>query len=146
MNRDKAVRMSFFDALNGELTYNSVAVPISDMKLETDAPVYVLITRQTATLSPQNYDTFIWETTLTLEIHSVHQDSVTKDIVDEVGEQIEQIIIGTSPQDNGLVQQEGWVIDNVYLSNSSYGGDYLKHGDSNYVIKLLTFTQTIELS
>jgi hypothetical protein len=147
MNRDRILRLAYFNALNGQLTYNSAAVPISDSKLESDASVYVIIGAQTASNTEfSDYNKYCWTTSISLEIHSVHQDSVSKDIVDEVGEQIEAIIIGDSQEDeNGLVVESGWSITGVTLTTSYPNTTYLKHSDgSNYVTKLLTFSQTIE--
>lgn len=142
-NRDKALRNSFFQALDGNLSYNGIEVPITDAKMEGDTNVYVLMTEQTATTSPSNnFNVLQWLTTLTLQITSLQSDSISKDILDDVSDQIETIVLAGFPRGNGLVVQSSWDIINNGLTEVKYSL-YVTTTKGLAITKDLTFTQIV---
>lgn len=140
MNKDTAIRKSVFDALDGNLTYNSIDVPVYDSKLSGDdgVDVYVIITNQDGQYAG-NFIQQAWISTISMTIISVQIDGISKDIVDNVEEQIHNII-APSVTTTGLAQQTGWKMDNVILLNYNDAADL---GDVNVVSKTVTYQLTI---
>lgn len=124
MNREKAVRMGFYDAIKDALSYASVSVKVYDSlttnELENETE-YVLLTQQSA-VNNADFRRFRWNCIQTIEITSKQYSSVSKDIVDDISEQIEQIITyPTNQPGNGyLAAQTGWEFSDLLLESSSY--------------------------
>lgn len=143
MDREKAIRLAYFEALDGNLTYESSQVQVFDNKFEpvANSSTYVLFSNQSSQ-DQGNFSSFRWTSRITLQIVSKTQSAVSSDVVDDVGEQIEAIIFPGEPKTNGLIQQSGWQIINVSLDSANY--TTLELSPTNTVItKLLTFSQTI---
>lgn len=146
MNREKAGRDGFGNAIDGQLSYNSVPVNHYDEVTTNEVAgetTYVLLTQQTAN-NISDFRRFRWNCVQTVEIVSKQINSVSKDIVDEISEQIEQIIIypDNQPGNGGLVVQTGWEFSDVLLESVSYTEFQL---ESNYyeITKVLNFSYII---
>jgi hypothetical protein len=143
MDREKAIRAAFFTPLDGNLNYSGSEVKIFDQKFEPNANStnYVLISNQSSQ-DQGNFNCFRWTSRITLQVISKTQSSVSSDVVDDIGEQIENIIFPGNPSQNGLTQQTGWQILNVALESVNYTS--IQITDTNSVItKILTFSLTI---
>lgn len=140
-NREKSIRDAVFQALNGNLSYNSDEVFVYDSKLEGEDDLYVLITDQTAQYSG-NFAEHAWDCSIILQIVSRTADTISRDIIDEVSKQIEDIIIESLPTLNGLVTQLGWQIINNSLGNVTYT-NFTMTDTQSAITKLLTFNQKV---
>lgn len=143
MDREKAIRAAFYTPLNGNLSYESSEVKIFDQKFEPNANTtnYVLISNQSSQDSG-NFSCFRYTSRITFQIVSKTQSSVSSDVVDDIGEQIENIILPGSPAQNGLTQQSGWQILNVAIESVNYTTFQLTDTNST-ITKLITFSLTI---
>lgn len=107
----KAFRMAVFDALDGNLTdLSSATVEISDGKAEdTVSNTYVLLTTETGNQIP-NFSLFLHDSSILLQIAIKTFDTISKDELDNVSQQITQILFPGTATD-GLVQQNGFQIN-----------------------------------
>ena len=124
MNRDKAVRMGFYDAIKTALTYDGNTVHSYDSLTTnevTDEKQYVLLTQQSS-VNNADFRRFRWNCIQTIEITSKQYSSVSKDIVDDISEQIEQIIIypDNQPGNGGMAAQSGWEFTDALLESTNY--------------------------
>lgn len=124
MNREKAVRMGFYDAIKTALSYDSAAVHTYDSATTNEVPneqLYVLLAQQSS-VNAGDYTRFRWNCVQTIEITSKQYSSVSKDIVDDVSEQIEQIIAYpfNKPGKGGMIAQTGWEFSDILLESTNY--------------------------
>lgn len=107
----KAFRMAVFGALDGNLTdLSSGLVEISDGKAEdTASNTYVLLTTETGNQIP-NFSLFLHDSSILLQIATKTFDTISKDELDNVSQQITQILFPGTATD-GLVQQSGFQIN-----------------------------------
>lgn len=107
----KAFRMAVFGALDGNLTdLTSGLVEISDGKAEdTASNTYVLLTTETGNQIP-NFSLFLHDSSILLQIATKTFDTISKDELDNVSQQITQILFPGTATD-GLVQQSGFQIN-----------------------------------
>jgi hypothetical protein len=124
VNRDKAVRYGFGEILRNAITYDGNAIKIYDAVTTNEVlneNLYVLLTRQTAA-NDHNLRQFRWRCIQTIEIVSKQISSVSKDIADEVSEQIEQLIIypNGKPGIGNMAQQSGWKFEIQILESVDY--------------------------
>jgi len=124
MNRDKAVRMGFYDAIKVALSYDSNPVRAYDSLTTNEVPderQYVLLTQQSG-VNSADFRRFRWNCIQTIEITSKQYSSVSKDIVDDISEQIEQIIIypANQPGNGGMIAQSGWEFSDILLESTNY--------------------------
>lgn len=150
MNREKAIRTAFYDAINGllQVTANGINFdpPVYDAKLESGEPVYVLLTNQAATHTG-DFHRFRWRCSITIEIVHRQTDSAVKDVLDLVSDKIENIIIFAptgKPGGCGLIQQEGWTMQNVVLNSAnSLALEVPGNGSEIYMQKIIEFNLDI---
>lgn len=124
MNREKAVRMGFYDAIKTGLSYDSNAVHTYDSATTNEVPdemQYVLLDQQSS-VNNSDFRRFRWNCVQTIEITSKQLSSVSKDIVDDISEQIEQILIypKNQPGEGGMIAQNGWEFSDVLLESTNY--------------------------
>lgn len=124
MNREKAVRMGFYDAIKTALSYDSNAVHTYDSLTTNEVEEekqYVLLTQQSG-VNNADFRRFRWNCVQTIEITSKQYSSVSKDIVDDISEQVEQIIIypENQPGNGGMIAQTGWEFSDVLLESTNY--------------------------
>lgn len=121
MNREKAFRKSVYDALqNIQITVDGsiVDVPVYDQKLESDDLIYIIIDSQSAVWIG-DFVARKWNCSVDIEIKHKQQDSAVFDIVDDVGEEIENRLITTVPALTGIIAQPGWRMMNNVISSVS---------------------------
>ena len=135
------IREAYYTALNGQLTYDASPVPVVDDKLEDDQndTLYVVMSTQTA-VDDSPFGKFDHETTMLLDIVYCPQDTVSKDVVDNVAQQIFNIILPT-PETHGLTAT-GVQITNVTVENDSYLSFVLSNSRS-VMRRLIRFKQLI---
>jgi len=124
MNRDKAVRMGFYDAIKAALSYDGNSVHTYDSLTTNEVAEenhYVLLTQQSG-VNNSDFRRFRWNCVQTIEITSKQFSSVSKDIVDDISEQIEQIIIypQNQPGSGGMIGQSGWEFSDILLESTNY--------------------------
>lgn len=134
MNREKAIRLKFYEVLNGQLQYDSAVLPVNDAKLQDDSDIYIILTEQRAT-DNSSFHCYKWECEQDIEIHSVQQHSVSRDIVDDVAEQIETLIFQALKDGT---ETNGWQLNNLTLSGTRNAMWELTQ-TKNEVFKELTF-------
>jgi hypothetical protein len=107
----KAFRMAVFQALNGNLTdLSSSTVKVFDGKAEeTVSNIYVLLTTETGNQIP-NFSLFLHDSSIILQVVAKTIDTISKDELDHVSDQITQILLPGTAND-GLVQQIGFQIN-----------------------------------
>lgn len=143
MNRDKAIRNGFYDTLKDQLTYDSNPVHIYDSATSGEVAgenIYVLLTSQSS-VNDGNYRQFRWNSVQAIEIVSKQISSVSKDIVDDISEQIEQLLIYASGQTGkgSLTAQQGWEFDDLLLESTNYIDFQLNTNDWE-ITKVLQFS------
>jgi hypothetical protein len=116
--------MGFYDAIKTALSYDSNTVHTYDSLTTnevTNEMQYVLLTQQSS-VNNSDFRRFRWNCIQTIEITSKQYSSVSKDIIDDISEQIEQIIIypDNQPGNGGMVAQSGWEFTDVLLESTNY--------------------------
>lgn len=135
MTREKCIRLTIFNLLNGLVTYESGLVPVDDSVLNTDtANIYILLTTQRATIKP-NFHHDSWDCEQDIEIYSKQFQTVSKDVVDDVAEQVETLIYQALRPG---VSENGWQLNNVYLASTDNNAFELSPNKS-IVSKHMTF-------
>src|ERR1044072_7256894 len=123
MNREQAIRTSFFETLDG-MSVNIpgaglVTVPVFSNKDESEEPLYVLITSQFAQ-NRSNLARESWKCNIEIEIYHTQQNSATYDYVDLVSDKIENLINPTGqPNDAALPDKNGWRYNAVQLESAN---------------------------
>jgi hypothetical protein len=145
-NRETAIRTAYYQALNGNLSYNSVNVPITDSIIPqgvSDSPIYCVFDRQFSTFNYKDgaFSMQSWTSTIDILIISKQSTSVSKEIIDGIADQIESIIT-PSVTTNGLPAQSGWQITNVFLDKTLFMPTQIS-GTQTIIQKGLTFTQKV---
>jgi hypothetical protein len=142
MNREQAIRTGFYQALNGNLTYNSNPVSITDSILtqgSADSPVYVVFDQQTANLNTSGaFRSQIWDCTINVFIISKQTFSVSKEILDTVAEQVETIVIPTVNATN-VIAPTGWQFTNMFLQQVNFK-EVVLSATQSIIGKTLTFS------
>lgn len=107
----KAFRMAVYTALTGNLTdLNSAAVQIFDGKAEDAVSnTYVILSTETGNQIP-NFSIFLHDSSILLQIETKTDDTISKDQLDHVSQQITEILFPGTATD-GLVQQSGFQIN-----------------------------------
>lgn len=146
VNREKAIRSGFSGTIKNILIYKSQQVHVYDETTTLEVPgekLYALLTQQTAN-NDADYTQFRWRCTQTIEIVSKQISSVSKDIVDEISEQMEQALIYPTDQTgNGtLTPQAGWEFSDVLLENVNYT-EFQLNTNTWEITKILTFSLII---
>lgn len=112
------IRKSFYESLNGNLSYSSADVPVFDEVSDGSSDLYVILSTQDAseksTFSHFSHDAFIL-----LDIVHKTTYSSTKDAIDTVAGQILDILKPT-PSSVGLVQQTGIQIMSLKIQSDRH--------------------------
>lgn len=142
-NTQKPFRLAIFAALDGQLTYNSIAVPVTDeKKLQSDtSKIYVIFGRQTETPTERNDSAFITQSTIDLLIVSKTYSETSKDIVNDISDDILELLL-TTPQINGFTEPMGFQVQNIELAYSETGTMRMNSTDIT-LTQLLTITAQI---
>lgn len=117
MNREQAIRMNIYTLLDELLTYDSAVIPIWDAKLEDeDSILYVIIEGQSAVVINKFPSQKTWDCNINLSIVSRQHNGVSRDIVDNVAEQIEDRLYA-GLYDGALY--ENWQFSNFVLERTN---------------------------
>ncbi len=135
MNREKVIRLYIHGLLNGTLAYNATTIPVWDSKLEDKTNIYVIIEEQSANVIQKFPQQMAWECSINLFIVSKQQDTVSRDVVDDIAEQIETIVYNALQ--NGVVTN-GWQLNNMALASTEHSMFELLHSKMQ-VSKTMTF-------
>ena len=133
------LRHAVFAVLNGQLSYNSVNVPVYDEKRKagaTDNLFVILGTQQES--DDDTSDAFITDSSIDIEIQHRTAFEVSKDAIDEVGNQILQILMPT-PQTDGFQVQNLFLITCVRRS-STISRNFSLTDSNSIVAKIITIT------
>lgn len=104
------VRQAFYTLLNGNLTYDSANVTVSDGKLKGNVLVnpnnYVILSTQTS--SPDYTKSSRDEVcTITLDVITKQDQSASKDAADSIADQI-LLLVSSSPNSHNLTPPAGF--------------------------------------
>ncbi len=134
------LRTSYYTLLNGALTFNAVAVPVSDSveKLTDTSDLYVLLTQQNGN-SQNTQDSWDSEETMLVDIVA-RGTRVSKATLDNIANQIFALLFptkhGRSLSGTGITVANLRVTDDRYLIFTTTGG-------KNVQRRLITFTQLV---
>lgn len=112
----KGLRLSVFNALVG-ITYDSTAVPVQDENYTGAAKRYIVLSTQTGDQTEKNDSTWITRATILLDVIQ-KTDAVSKDGLDDIGNQINEIIMPTRAT-IGLVAPAGFQYTNIEADERS---------------------------
>ena len=113
------LRKAFYEALNGQLTYNSVDVPVYDEIAPNNAPSSFVIISTGTTVDNDTLTSFQSENTLLIDIVSKTGVSVSKDVVDNIANQV-FLILKPSPNTNGLIPQAGFTFSQPKVASDNH--------------------------
>lgn len=140
MSREKSARKAFYDVLVNQIDVPGQTVdkvPVSDGQATTKAKLYMLIEDQTAQ-DVSDMRNRRWNGSLVISICHKQGSSYTRDIIDDVAQEIEDIITPGAASQNGLPIQSGWQITNIRVDSVSYA-DFQISSTESICIKFLTF-------
>jgi hypothetical protein len=91
-----AIRKSFFDALDAQVTYDSTDIPVFDEKVEgvPEKDIWIVIADQ-VDLDKSNKHQFANETTIDINVISKRRSAGGKKVIDDIADQVLQIILPT---------------------------------------------------
>jgi len=116
---NKIFRDAVMQALNGNLTYDGSDVKVFNEQAEPgNNNTYVIVSSQSSAQEP-NFSGFGHQGMLLMDIITKQAHLVTKDIVDNVSEQITTILF-PSVQANGLAPQSGFQINCLAVESMNY--------------------------
>jgi hypothetical protein len=139
MNREKAIRLLYFNLLFEQVTYELGIVSVWDEKAEDDTNnIYILLENQSAT-NAGNFSQNAWECDIDIRMVAKQQDGVTKDITDDVAEQVEGILYRALQRG---AETNGYQITNFVLQNLDYDTFSLTSTRSEINVTY-TFRQTV---
>ncbi len=133
------LRTSYYQLLNGNLSFNAVNVPVSDSveKLSDKVNIYVLLTQQNG-FSVNDQGAFRSEETMLIDIVS-RGTRVAKSTVDNIAGQIFALLF-PSVQGNALPAQPGLSVINMRITDDRYLV-FQTTGAVNVKRRLITTTQ-----
>lgn len=113
------VRSAFFSVIHNLITYNGSYVPVVDdiSTLDDDANLYIILSSQTA-VETSNFTHFVHDCTITIDIVHKTMYAVTKDVVDNIAQQIlDRVYSGVT--DNTLYDSQLQYV-NLRKENDNY--------------------------
>lgn len=117
MNRERAIRIRIYELLNENLSFEDSPVPVWDAKLEDeDSSLYVIIEGQSGRIIQKYPHQKTWDCNINLSIVSRQHNTVSRDLVDDVAEQIENLLYAGLY--DGAVY-EGWQFSNFVLESTN---------------------------
>ena len=114
----KPIRTAVYTALNGNITYDSTAVPVSDEKTGygNTANLFIVLTTQQET-DESTSEAFITKSTIEIDIVHKTGSEVSKDAIDDVYQSMMQILI-PSTSTIGLTVPGTFQFQNATRENS----------------------------
>lgn len=147
MSRDLQYRKAVKQAIEGVVVNVNgfdITVPIYDSKMESDEPIYAILTNQSA-IWDGNFHQKQWQCMIEIEVYHRQQDSATYDYIDVVGNEFEERLLADRVGlPSGLLYTSGWEMVNMFLSSANniklkeYQG-----GAGNIALKIMQFTSKI---
>ena len=115
----KILRHAVRDKLNGNVSYDSMQVPIYDEKqfVSDSANIFILLGTQQETPTEDNDCTFITLSSIDIEVISKTANEVSKDMIDDVSDIIQNLILPTR-QALGLSEPSGYQLQNPVFASS----------------------------
>lgn len=110
------VRKAFYEALEGQLTYDGDAVEVVDEQASGTTPIYVVLSNQDSS-EDRVFSKFKHDAFILLQVVHKTDYSASKIAVDNVANQICEIIKPT-PSTNGLAAQEEFSFTSVKLEST----------------------------
>jgi len=116
----KILRHAVFNALDGQITYNSVAVPVVDEKIRNSAPsdLFIVLSTQTETPVERNSSSFNTVSSIDIDIVQKTGTEVSKDAIDDVCEDMLEIIF-PAISSIGLTVPSGFQFQEGYRESCS---------------------------
>lgn len=137
----RILRKAINDLLAGNITYNSIPVPIYDEKIRDKQSPNLYIIFGTQQETDQNTDTsFTTISTIDLEITHKTEYEVSKDAIDEVSDQVLEILLPT-PDGPGW-DYNGFLIQNI-TRTSTISRNFSLTDSQSIIAKIITITATI---
>lgn len=90
----RALRKALFTALDGQVTYNSVAVPVFDQKVEGAPKRYILLSN-TQQVDKKNKTNFVTETEQSVEVYEHRDSSAKSEVLETITDRILQVLYPT---------------------------------------------------
>lgn len=145
MDRETSIRKAYYDTLNGNITYNGKTISIVDMLLKDNMKddIFIVLFGQSSKYNNEgNNKIQSWNSLIEISVIHKQSSSATRDVVDAIGEQIENLI-SPDTKTTGLLQPSGWQILNPYVD----AVDYLKGIESTatqiVLYKSITFSHKV---
>jgi hypothetical protein len=118
-NTKKILRQAVFTALDGNVEYESVVIPVVDEKLigTTEAGLFIVLSTQSESPIERNDSSFNTESIIDILIIEKTGAEVSKDATDDVCETVLEILCPTATT-HGLTVPSGFQFLNVYPVNT----------------------------
>ena len=115
----KILRFAIFNALSGNITYNSQNVPVYDEKQNVSGTenVFILLSTQQET-NQDTSESFITRSSITFEVVCKTGFEVSKDVVDDVYQSVMEILLPTT-QTIGITVPSGFQFLNASRESSN---------------------------
>ncbi len=148
MDREKAFRSALYTLLNGSVVTPFGQLPtrvgVYDNKANTADNIFILIEDQSAQ-GNADFRNRKWESTCLLGLYHKQEDEYTREGVDSMCEQIEDLLTSSHPAANIMPIQNGWQFINIRLEDVRYA-DFQISNTQTICIKYLTFNfQSIKI-
>jgi hypothetical protein len=121
----KAVKQAVVALLDGNLTYNSVDVPVFDGKVEGAPKIYVLIAISGESIV-SNKSRTVSEGSILLSINNIRHATAQSEVLEEVSDQIKQALDGTVEVEDPL-HMTFFRFDSVAGETVDMGNSMIRH-------------------
>jgi hypothetical protein len=116
---ERVLRKAFYNALNGNVSYNSTNVPIYDeFASDTAGNLFIVLGNQYAD-DRRNFAKFVTGSVIVVDICHIQNRAMTKDVVDAVANSVKGILMPML-SGTGLTLDSGFSVNNLYRETSSY--------------------------
>ena len=132
---------SWYDLLNGNLTYDSRQVKVSGVDAANDNSFHHVEIRPESEAFDFNKRSFVTNAVIVLDIVTVHSVAVNKSIVNNIYNQVMQLVFPARPGGHALPALTGLQISTI----TPQGGSYLEEDDGTkkYYRKVIRFIHRI---
>lgn len=136
----KILRHAIFAALNGNVTYDTANVPVVDEKLRTGSTEtrYIVLGSQQEVPVDRNSSAWIKQSSIDVEVIERTGTEVSKDAVNDIGEDITEILLPTITT-IGITVPSGFQFQEAFLESSATQTVVLDNTES-IVVERLRFT------
>lgn len=137
---NKGLRTAIYNALNGTVVYNAVVVPVFDGKVTAGIKRFIRFVDQQTTMQEQNDTTFISRATIVMEVVDKEFDEVSKDVLDDIGELVMEVLAPT-PSTTNIIVPAGFQYQNQEISTRTI--DIAVDSTDSIIRKLITYSITV---